>query len=191
MVFMSRRCSLPLASPYILCKRPCSSSSSRDRELNPSIEAPSSRRSNSSSPEDIAHSRERGEDAPPSPERSSSGSTPKARASLRNVPKRGREILPLSIPETVVGLTPASSARRTWVHIRLSRMITSFLPTKLLSMLNLSISNTCTLPHIWVETVLKTEKLSANCLQTVVSGVQWRCRKRHGSGWEPRGEGGI
>src|SRR5215217_9169001 len=170
MVFISRRCSLPRASPYILRKRPCSSSSSRDRELKPSIEASSSPRSNSSSPEDIAHSRERGEEEPPSPEMNSSGSTPRARASLRNVPKRGREILPLSIPETVVGLTPASSARRTWVHIRLSRMIASFLPTVLLSMSRYSIADRRILPYIWVETVLKTEKLSANCLQTVVSG---------------------
>src|SRR5215204_7806222 len=66
MVLMSRRCSLPLASPYIRRKRPCSSSSSRESELSPSIEAPSKPRSNSSSPEDIAQSRDRGEAAPSS-----------------------------------------------------------------------------------------------------------------------------
>jgi hypothetical protein len=53
---------------------------------------------------------------------------------LRSVPKWGREILPLSIPETVVGLTLASSASRPWVHIRRSRMAASLLPTTLLSM---------------------------------------------------------
>jgi hypothetical protein len=53
---------------------------------------------------------------------------------LRNVPKWGREILPLSSPETVVGLTPASSASRACVHIRRSRMATTLLPTELLSM---------------------------------------------------------
>jgi hypothetical protein len=57
-----------------------------------------------------------------------------------SVPKWGREILPLSIPETVVGLTPASSASRAWVHIRLSRMTTNLLPTVPLSMLSLSVS---------------------------------------------------
>jgi hypothetical protein len=104
--------------------------------------ASSNPRSNSSSPDDIAHSSERGEgtslSSDPGRERSSSGSTPSARASFRSVPKWGREILPLSIPETVVGLTPASSASRAWVHIRLSRIIIRFLLAVLLSMLNLS-----------------------------------------------------
>jgi hypothetical protein len=37
----------------------------------------------------------------------------------------------------VVGLTPASSASRAWVHIRLSRMSTKFLLAALLSTLDL------------------------------------------------------
>src|SRR5918998_182348 len=141
MVFMSLRCSLPRASPYNLLSLPCSSPSSRNSELSLSMGAPSNPRSNSSSPDDIAHSSERREGASsPSElgrERRSSGSTPSARASFRNVPKWGREILPLSIPETVVGLPPPSSASRAWVHIRLSRISTKFLLAALLSTLDL------------------------------------------------------
>jgi hypothetical protein len=37
---------------------------------------------------------------------------------LRTAPTWGREILPFSIPETVVGLIPASSASRPCVHMR-------------------------------------------------------------------------
>src|SRR3712207_6481576 len=181
MVFMSRRCSFPLASPYSLLSRPCSSPSSRNNEFNLSMEAPSSSRSNSSSPEDIAHSNERAEGAPPSTApgeaTSSSGSTPRARASLRSVPKWGRKILPLSIPETVVGLTPASAASRAWVHIRLSRMTTNLLPTVSLSTLNLSRQALYTLTY----TCQKLKFLTQNCLQTVIGGYN-RGRKR-GSSW--------
>jgi hypothetical protein len=88
--------------------------------------------SNSSSFDAIDHSSERLSGTlpllMPGRGKSSSESTPKANASLRNVPKWGREILPLSIPETVVGLIPASSASRTWVHIRHSRNAARFLP---------------------------------------------------------------
>jgi hypothetical protein len=52
---------------------------------------------------------------------------------LRTVPKWGREILPFSIPETVVGLIPASSASRTCVHMRDSLNTTRFLLVSLLS----------------------------------------------------------
>src|SRR5215218_1268656 len=45
------------------------------------------------------------------------GSTSRARASLRTVPKCGLRILPVSIPETVVGLTPATAASLPCVHI--------------------------------------------------------------------------
>jgi hypothetical protein len=107
------------------------------------MEASSNPRSNSSSFDAIDHSSERLEGTPsPRPAgrgSNSSGSTPRAFANLRIVPKWGREIFPFSIPETVVGLTPASSASRTWVHIRRSLNAARFLPTALLSMSFLSI----------------------------------------------------
>jgi len=81
----------------------------------------------------------------PEEDKSRSGSTPSAPASLRNVTKWGREILPLSMPETVVGLTPASRASRTWVHIRRSRTSTKCLPTALCSMPFLSVLTQTTL----------------------------------------------
>jgi hypothetical protein len=167
MIFMSLRCSLPLASPYICLKRPSSSSSSRDRELKPSTEAPSSPRSNSSSPEDIAQSSDRGEAAlsPPDPssDTSSSDSTPRALASLRNVPKWGRETLPLSIPETVVGLTPASSASRPCVHIRRPRMATSLLPTRPLSAPDIL----SLMPVLYHKSGKNCNKTRKNCLKPV------------------------
>src|SRR4028119_1287152 len=96
---------------------------------------PSRPSSNSSAREDIAHPSESGARPGPFPraESNSRGSTPKARASFLTVPKCGREILPLSIPETVIGLIPASSARRPCVHIRTSRNSTTLLCTSLLS----------------------------------------------------------
>src|SRR3712207_3260988 len=146
------------------------------------MEALSSPRSNSSSPEDIAHSSERGASLSSelvSPT-SSSGSTSRALASFRNVPKWGREILPLSIPETVVGLTPASSASLAWVHIRLSRMAATFLPAILLSMLDLSDSTIYTLTQICSQSPEKRKFMSRNCLQTVFRGVQYWRRRRGG-----------
>jgi hypothetical protein len=81
--------------------------------------------SNSASREDVAHPSEKGTGCAHSPEScgesNSRGSTLKAPASFLIVPKCGREILPLSIPETVVGLTFASSANRPCVHIRSSQ----------------------------------------------------------------------
>jgi hypothetical protein len=86
---------------------------------------------------------------------------------LRKVPKWGREILPLSIPETVVGLTPASLASRAWVHIRLSRMITNFLPAVSLSMLSFSPQAIYTLTYITQKSRRKLRifvlKLFTNC----------------------------
>ena len=60
---------------------------------------------------------------------------PGVTASLRSVPEWGREILPSSIPEIVVGLIPASPISRTWVHIRHSRKAARFLPVRLLAVL--------------------------------------------------------
>jgi len=104
--------------------------------------------SNSSSREETAHATEnRGGDDPVLRVRtglvgrvsgigaeasSSAGSTPRAPASFLTVPKWGRRILPLSIPETVVGLTPASSASRPYVHIRPSRAVANLLCISLL-----------------------------------------------------------
>jgi hypothetical protein len=92
-------------------------------------------------------------------ERSACGSTPKAFANLRNVPKCGREILPASIPDTVVGLTPASSASRTCVHICLSRMKVEFVPAACLSMTQ-PLSLRCLLYH-------KTVKFLVKCCKAV------------------------
>ncbi len=68
------------------------------------MEASSNPRSNSSSFDAIDHSSERLSSTlpllmPAGRGKGSSESTPKANASLRNVPKWRREILPLSIPE--------------------------------------------------------------------------------------------
>ena len=97
---------------------------------------PSRPSSNSSPREDAAHPSESGggvHSPAPRAESSSRGSTPRARASFFTVPKCGREILPLSMPETVVGLTPASPARRPWVHILSSRISYTLLRTSLLA----------------------------------------------------------
>ena len=64
--------------------------------------------------------------------RGSPGATPKARAGLPRVPKCGRPILPVSMPETVVGLTLASRASLAWVHIRKRRMFSK--PSPMLGM---------------------------------------------------------
>ena len=111
----------------------------------------------------------------PGVESNSLGSTPKAQASFLTVPKWGREILPLSIPDTVVGLTPASSANRPWVHIRSSRRTATLTRTSLLSMSSF-LSSTCVLYHNMYENCTIIKKLPLNCLKTVMKRIQYRCR---------------
>ena len=57
-----------------------------------------------------------------------SGATRRARASFPRVPKCERPILPVSMPETVVRLRPASQANLAWVHIRKRRAFSTRLP---------------------------------------------------------------
>src|SRR5215211_5532043 len=103
------------------------------RDLSSSKEAPSIACSNLSFSADLAHCSDReggpsrSEDSSEE-ERSARGSRSRACASFCSVPKCGRVILPVSIPETVVGLTPASLANLLWVHSRRRRILSKRTP---------------------------------------------------------------